>query len=326
VRPLLACLLVALAGCAGQAAPIPAQTGHAATLPTDLGGLGDPGFHAIKLGEGTGTAAGFAAIPANGQARSLVVLAKGLGGKAEQWRPLMEDLARQGTASIAMEYRGEAGAWKVEAAVQDTLAATAALKAAHPEAQRVVLVGYSMGGEVSGLVLARAPPGTFTHWVEGSGVMDLAAQWRETVTFQPLIEAEAGGRPDEVPDRYQALSPLGDVRGIAQQGLHRAYIVHGVADVIVPVEQGDRMADALKVAGVPLSYTVVATEPAAWACTPLVLVCAPTQAPDAPANHEAGISPLVLRLVRDLAAGAADPQAPYERHVVDAATGLSVDG
>jgi dienelactone hydrolase len=181
-----------------------------------------------------------------------------------------------------------------------------------------------MGGEASGLAVARAPPGTFTDWVAGSGVADLAAEWQAAVSFRPLIEAEAGGTPDQVPAAYAALSPLGQVPAIAAQHLHRAYLVHGAADTVVPAEQSTRLADALAQAGVPATHVLVASEPGAWACAPLLAACAPLPAPDAPASHEAGLSKVSLDLVRGLAAGQPEPRQPFQRILVEGATGASV--
>jgi len=295
------------------------------TAPT-LAGLdvATPGLHPVQLPVDGQTASGLVAIPASGTSSTLVVLAKGFGGDVDQWRPLMQDLASRGALVVAMQYRGPDGAWKVDTAVADTLAATQALQAAHPEVERTILFGYSMGGEVTGLAVARAPTGTYTDWIEGSGVMDLAAEWREVVTFQPAIEAAAGGRPDQVAARYDELSPLRQVQGIATQGLRRAYLVHGSADTVVPAEQSDRMADALAQAGVPVSSIQVITEPGAWACTPEVLACVATGAPDAPANHEAGAGPTALEVLRGLVSGAPQPTVPVEHRFVEGATGSTV--
>jgi recombination protein RecR len=79
-----------------------------------------------------------------------------------------------------------------------------------------------MGGEVSGMAAAEAPPGTFDYWLDGAGVTDLAHFWLEVPGLRGVIEAETGGTPDEVPEAYTARSPA--VRGadITAQGLARA--------------------------------------------------------------------------------------------------------
>ncbi|HUR62626.1 MAG TPA: alpha/beta fold hydrolase [Candidatus Thermoplasmatota archaeon] len=325
MRTLLACLLVAatpaLSGCLGDATPL---LGTALQRDPVSEALRTPGIHGLRMALDGGEALGLVGVPATGSSDTLVVLAKGLGSKVDDWRPLMEGLAARGALSVAMEYRGEPGTWKVEAGVEDTLAATQMMLQAHPELQRTILYGFSMGGEVAGLMAARAPPHTFTHLVVGAGVMDLSGEWRSTVSFQPLIEAAAGGRPDESPGAYAALSPLDHAAALAAQGLQRVYLVHGAADTVVPVDQAERMAQALEAEGVPVSLLVVATEPAAWVCTPLVIACAPTAVPVGAANHEAAVSATVLRVLQERVDGRPDPAAAFERTVVEGATGTSV--
>lgn len=310
-------VLVLLAGCAGQAWPFTVGAPEAPAL--------NPGVHPFTLQVEGEAANGLIGVPADSEATTLVVLAKGFGVPGEAWRPLMQELADRGAASVAMEYRGAPDAWKVRAAVEDTLAATLALRQAHPF-QRVILYGVSMGGEVSGLALARAPPGTYTHWLAGAGVMDLRSEWQEVLSFQSRIEAEAGGTPWQVPAAYAELSPLDQVRSIAAHGLTRAYLVHGAADMVVPVEHAERMAQALAQEGVPVSYTLVASEPGAWVCTPVVVACAPAPLPGGlgPAGHEAGISEVPLDILRGLVAGEPDPGVPYQRTVVEAWSGAYV--
>ncbi|HEX2066588.1 MAG TPA: prolyl oligopeptidase family serine peptidase, partial [Candidatus Thermoplasmatota archaeon] len=268
---------------------------------------------------------GWVGVPPSGTGTVLVVLAKGLATDATAWRGLMEDLAEAGALSLAMEYRGAASAWKVRAAAADTLAATLAVQQAHPEVRRTILYGVSMGGEASGLLLARAPPGTFTHWLAGGGVMDLASEWDVAVSFRPLIEAEAGGTPAQVPHGYAALSPLAQAPAIAAHGLRRAYLVHGAADTVVPADQADRMAQALARAGVPVSHIVVVSEPGAWVCTPALVACVGTSAPVAPASHEAGASQVALALLRGLVAGRPEPDAPFQRTWVEGGSGVTVE-
>jgi dienelactone hydrolase len=318
----LAWLLLVLAGCMGQASPLPREN---AALTIASPAFHEPGIRPLTLAVDGVDATGLVGIPPGGTGSTLVVLAKGLGMRASDWRGLMEDLAGRGALSLAMEYRGAGGAWKVQAAVDDTLAATLALQQAHPEIRRTILYGFSMGGEASGLLLARAPPGTFTHWLAGSGVMDLQSEWRDAVSFRPLIEAEAGGTPQQAPGAYAALSPVGQAPGIAAQGLHRAYLVHGVGDTAVPVEQADRMADALAAAGVPVSFLLVASDPDAWACTPIVVVCVAPHLPEGPAGHEAGLSRVAVAILRGLVDGLPEPDMPVQRAIVEGGSGLTVE-
>jgi pimeloyl-ACP methyl ester carboxylesterase len=318
---------VALSGCAGQAHPIDGQAdGEAGSLARLAH---EPGVHPFVLMVGEEAASGYVGVPVGGTASTLVVLAKAFGEAAKDWVPLMQELAGQGHLAVAMEYRGSTApwpdpAWKVAAGAQDTLAATLALQALHPEVDRTVLYGVSMGGEVSGLAVAHAPPGTFTYWLEGAGVMDLASEWAELPLFRPMIEAEAGGRPDQVPVAYQGRSPVHTVPSIARQGLTRVYLVHGQGDVVVPAEQGERMYQALRRAGVPVTYYGIVAEPNAPACAPLVLACAPVLLPAGPANHDAGWSAAMRRILHDRIDGRPDTTAPAVRVLFDAVSGTEI--
>lgn len=201
------------------------------------------------------TATGRAVLPA-GAPTVLVVFCHGFGGAANNFDGYLADVANRGWAGVSMDYRGAQGAWKVATGWRDTVAATLDLQARYPSIQRTIIWGISMGGEVSGLSVAFAPPGTYDYWVEDAGVENLAEEWATVPGFQPAIQAETGGTPAEVPQAYVDRSPIAQTAGIAAQGLRRAYVNHAAGDTIVTPTQAQEMTAALASAGVPVStYT-----------------------------------------------------------------------
>lgn len=233
--PLVTALILLLTPAAASAAP-------AAT-----------GYTVVVDGE---TATGRMALPEYGTPTVLVVVCHGYGSSAANVEKYVTDAAARGYIGVAMDYRGARTDWKVWAGWRDTVAATLDLKARYPTIVTTIIYGISMGGEVSGLSVAYAPPGTYQYWVEDSGVENLAEQWSAYPSFRPAIEAETGGTPSDVPQAYLDRSPLAQMDGIKAQGLKRAFVNHGVADTVVTTTQAHEMTAALVASGVPVSaYT-----------------------------------------------------------------------
>lgn len=197
-------------------------------------------------------ATGLVAIPA-ASPRVLVVLCHGYGGSAGGWRATMESFAALGVASVAMDYRGERDAWKVTAGYQDTIAAALDVQARVPSIERTIVWGVSMGGEVSGLAVAHAPAGTFDYWMSSAGVQNLSLLHKRFYPLRPFIEAEAGGTPGEVPERYAALSPPEHADRIAAHGLARVFLDHARYDPIVEAKHSTEMMASLALSAQPVS-------------------------------------------------------------------------
>lgn len=306
VRALPVLVVFALVGCvSAPAATVPSA---AALLPTA------PGIHEIAIDVDGTEALGLFAVP-DASSTSLIVFAHWFGGSPEGVRSVVDELAPMGAYVVAMYYRGEVGDWNAEAGAQDTLAAAQLVLREHPEIDHVVAHGFSMGGEVSGMVIARAPPGMFDHWVTGAGVMDLVDEWTKVPLFRPEIEAETGGVPDVVPDEYAARSPLALVPEIAAHGLTRVYLLHATGDAIVPFGQAEAMYAALVDAGVPVSLYEARVGNGIGLCQP---ECAAI--PVGPAGHEVGMWP-TLPLVEHRIASLGDLDAPAIRGSYDGRTG-----
>ena len=166
--------------------------------------------------------------------------------------PLAADLNDRGHATWNIEYRrvGEPGGGYPNtlldvAAAIDQLAAVD--HAARLDLDRVAVIGHSAGGH---LALWSASRGTIA--APGPGADPLVTP-RLAVGLAPVVDlAEAasanlgsgavrellGGDPDEVPERYVVAQPdLVD-------GCERSVIVHGDADLNVPVSQARLAEDA----------------------------------------------------------------------------------
>jgi pimeloyl-ACP methyl ester carboxylesterase len=299
-------IAAALAGCTAGADPPTAAQGAARV-------------EAIALDVEGQTAQGLVGIPAS-EPTTLVVFAHPWSTPAETYRDALLGFAQQGVLGVAMDFRGEVQDFKVNAGVQDTVAATLALQGGHPTIDRTLLYGYSMGGEVSFLAVAAAPPGTYDYVFDGAGVTDLAALWRSFVAARPAIEKETGGTPTDVPGAYSQRSPVEQVAGLADKGVARYFIVHGAGDAPVPVEQAERLYSRMADAGLPVSYYVVTTNHDPWVCTPVVTVCVQGP-PKGVANHEAGSLRLLLPLLQHRIDRLPDPAPGAVRGTYDGDTG-----
>jgi hypothetical protein len=85
------------------------------------------------------------------------------------------------------------------------------------------------------------------------------------------------------------------------------------------------LARALEGVRVPLTYVLIAAEPNALACTPLVITCQPGLLPMGPAGHEAGLSPTARHLLEGIVAGEPDPPQTTVHRLVEASSGLTVE-
>lgn len=340
-RLLAASLAVLLAGCASTPTP-----GHAPDHgPPELGALaaeaqgapprlrpgslddgpGDavnasgwaPGLHEVALDVGGEGATGLLAVP-EGDPLALVVVAHGWGHAAQSHRGDLEELARMGAAAVAMDFRGDAAAFKVRAGVEDTNAAALALQQAYPAVEPTLVYGWSMGGEVALLAVLAAPAGTYDYAFVGAGVSDLQAFWLRSPFAREAVEREAGGTPDDVPEAYAARSPAFHGQALAAAGLRRVFIVHGSADPVVGVDHAEALYESLEAAGQPVSLYVMTR-------SALELPCLPTGAcpPPVPsaAGHDAGAFRFVRPFLQHRIDGLADPAALAVRGTYDGFTG-----
>jgi acetyl esterase/lipase len=165
-------------------------------------------------------------------------------------------LAELGYVAATIDYRLVPEA-VYPAQMQDTACALSFLRSQAQafglDPDRVAVVGYSAGGHLVSLLgvafddpdyapdCAAGPTAPPQAVVSGAGPQDLRG-WSDVDNVAEML----GGTIDEVPERYDAASPLLHARPDAPPFL----FVHGTSDWIVPVEQSREMRAALRDQGV----------------------------------------------------------------------------
>ena len=108
---------------------------------------------------------------------------------------------------------------------------------------RVAAFGYSAGGHLATLLGALdAPAGARIQAVVAGGAPTELAKWPNG----RLVVRYLGGRPDEVPERYAAASPIRHVSADDPP----VFLYHGTLDTVVPVDHATDYKAALDRAGV----------------------------------------------------------------------------
>jgi len=215
----------------------------------------------------------------------LVVFAHGYSHRVEGWvRHLSRVASREGALTVAMNYRGltdlppDAGGvprsrgYPVKTGAEDLNAAALALLATCPSLRRVVLVGISMGGNVSGIALAlnpKRPDGRplYDHWIGVEGAFNLIELYEGSRAVSQIsefaanakedIEKETGGTPETQPAAYAERTVVARSADIAAAGLQGVTLVHGVEDGLAPYDNGFQLTQLLRAAGTPTDFVTV---------------------------------------------------------------------
>ena len=158
-------------------------------------------------------------------------------------RPVCGDLVRRGLAAWNIEYRrlgrGQGGGWP---ATFDDVAAAIDLLAdvgrGRVDLSVVSVFGHSAGGQLALWAASRRDSRVgVAQVVAAAAVCDMRAAG--SVTRELL-----GGTPEEVPERWAAVDPMGLVPlGVPIR------LVHGAEDATVPVKRSRRFAEAARSAG-----------------------------------------------------------------------------
>jgi acetyl esterase/lipase len=241
-----------------------------------------------------------------------------------------------GAVAVAMDYRGP-GRWDVQKGYRDLIGATEDLHARFPSIARTVIWGMSMGGETTGMAVA-ARPDLFDYWVDSFGVVDLFQEFA-ALGLYPGVNANpndpgnptgswivegAGGTPASAPATYLAMSPAYHADGM--RGIKRAYISHGVGDLIVQYSQSRLMYANLVANGVPVTLDTVVTR--GGGVQGPFLPVAGTQTvptPVGPAAHDgAAIAYSAETVGALLSGGEPDAGTAFREWVVDGTTGQRV--
>jgi acetyl esterase/lipase len=196
--------------------------------------------------------------PATAQPAPGVLVIHGGGwqsGDSTQLATLNRYLAARGYVVAALNYR-LAPRHPFPAARDDVQAALAYLRTHATElgldAERLVLIGRSAGGQLALLVAYTAEDPTIRGVVALYSPTDLPFGYRHptnpaVLDSRELLAAYLGGTLAEAPDVYAAASPITFVSPTTPPTL----LLHGARDDLVLVEHSDRLAARLEQAEVP---------------------------------------------------------------------------
>lgn len=209
----------------------------------------------------------------------LVVFAHGYRNSSASWVHHLVDAADHGLVAVAVDYRGLGPApdyrgWPAQAGAQDLVTAAQYFLRRCSTINEVVLLGVSMGGNMSGLAVAqdakRADGKTplWDYWIDTEGVTNWVETWAEATATAPGsvysaaaeqdIEKEAGGTPVTAPDAYRSRDVLGRTADVAASGVKGVIMIHSVEDGLVPYDQTRETSTAERAAGVPVDvYSVL---------------------------------------------------------------------
>ena len=180
-----------------------------------------------------------------GAAPAVVVASGGLGpGDVDAYRWAGERLAAAGYVAIVATYSVSGSG----SDVLDLMTALDWLEAdAGVDSSRLGLLGHSRGG-LSGLLLAGAEE-RIKAVVSVATPADLGPYIRGMAGYAPAAAAAIaqflGGSPDEVPQVYDALS----AKGLAGRVKQPVLLIHGTADMRVPIEYAKSLESALRESG-----------------------------------------------------------------------------
>jgi acetyl esterase/lipase len=186
-------------------------------------------FGELRLPVGSGPHPAIVYVHGGGY-RSSITLAGAAG--------MCASLTARGYATWSIEYRriGNGGGWPTT--FEDVLSAAAHLHTLAVEAnidlQRVLVAGQSAGGQLAlwlasgghGMVREHAPLPAFRAVVALAPASNLRSS---AANPSAPIQSVMGGSPQEVSERYAAVSPI-ELASISGPQL----IVHGTADTVVP--------------------------------------------------------------------------------------------
>ena len=175
-------------------------------------------------------------------------------GDKEAHRAAAKRLARSGFVAATTNYRiGDDG--RYPRAVQDCHCALAFFRSKSGEygldPNRVVLVGYSAGGHLAALLAVAGNVDAHVPDCDAGGTgrprAVVSTAGRYDLRKGPATTARAflGGKPEEVPARYDAASPSTYVA----PGLPPFLLIHGGGDWVVDEDESRAMHQALLEAG-----------------------------------------------------------------------------
>ena len=217
---------------------------------------------------------------------TLVVFAHGYSHHSESWiEHMRKSAADHGVAAVAMDYRGtyeqkaEDGSvtvrgWFVKEGAADMVEATKHFLSLCPSIEQTVLFGVSMGGNASGLALAKAAeesaPGggpLFDYWFDVEGAVNVVETYAGASVLAPAnefaanakadIEDEMNATFDEDPEGYADLAVVSHMDEIAASGVKGITVIHALEDGLVPYNQAREIVTQIVAEQIPLEvYTI----------------------------------------------------------------------
>lgn len=148
--------------------------------------------------------------------------------------------ASRGFAVFGIDYRHAPDAhWPAQ--IEDVRAALAWIRAHaadyHADATRLAIIGRSAGAQLA-MIAGFEDPGV-SAVINYYGPVNLARAWREPprpdpIGSRPVLEAYLGGTPEQIPEPYQAASPIEHVSARVPPTL----LIYGSRDHIVQAKYG----------------------------------------------------------------------------------------
>ncbi|HWC31756.1 MAG TPA: alpha/beta fold hydrolase [Actinomycetota bacterium] len=235
-------------------------------------------------------ATGRFALPAH-EPTGLVVIGHGYGHTSRSWKHHMQTMAKHGLVAVTMDYRGTRIGRKPEVGGSPTVRGWPAMDGAEDliAAARlfdewcappvVTLLGVSMGGNITGVALAKAGERgirghdgspLFDYWIDVEGVVNLVETYLEGRTACAALgvgcrevedmHREAGGPIEQRPEAYVERSVVARIGDVRASGVRGVIVSHGVDDGLVPYNQSREISTELRLVGVPTEMRTVGLE------------------------------------------------------------------
>ena len=236
------------------------------------------------------------AIPVDGQtatgqytvpktaADTLVIFAHGYSHKSDSWVEHMKGAAAEhGVIAVTMDYRGtytdkegNIRGWFVKEGAADMIAATHLFQDACSSIKETIIFGVSMGGNSSGLAVARAAEEEnsqggplFDYWFDIEGAVAVHETYAGASVLAPAnafaanakadIEAEMDGKTlEQDPAGYADLAVVSHIEEIAASGVKGIVMVHALEDGLVPYNQSREFVPMLVANGIQTEMFTVA--------------------------------------------------------------------
>ena len=195
----------------------------------------------------------------------------------------------KGVLAVTMDYRGlkispdsnkdglpESRGWNAMAGAEDLIAAAQHFDKKCASINQIVLLGVSMGGNMSGLAVALTGANDikktdgkplFDYWIDVEGSVNLVETYLAARAAGPAnataaaaaedIEAETGGPIEGNHDAYLKRTVVNRVDDIDAAGLKGVVVIHGLDDGLVPYNQAREISSRLFEAQIPTELVTI---------------------------------------------------------------------